>query len=140
MSTAPPARTATRTPTSVDWMDVVRGLDTGRADALVRRDPAGLAAVYAAGATGRAADTATIARLSANGLRVSGAAHRITRATAHRDGRTVLVTVTDSLPAYRVLDDDGRVVGATAPRRSATRVLEMVEVGDAYRIVAVHAG
>lgn len=135
-STAP----SSRPPAGVDWLDVVRGLDTGRADALVRRDPTALAAVYTADAAARAADAATITRLSEDGLRVNGAAHRITRATALRSGRSVLVTVTYSLPAYRVLDESGRVVGTTTPRRSTTRVLEVVEAGDGYRIAAVRAG
>lgn len=75
---------------------------------------------------------------------MAGAAHRIvatklltSAAASDKGGETIQLAVTDSLPSYRVLDATGAVVGSTAARASATRVLDLVQTSGGYRIAAV---
>ncbi|MDQ2847549.1 MAG: hypothetical protein M3Y77_14645, partial [Actinomycetota bacterium] len=126
------------------WTSVVQQLDAVRADALVRRDTTSLSRVYTTGAAPMADDANTIDTLVTKGFRVAGAAHRIvatklltSAAAADKGGETIQLAVTDSLPSYRVLDATGAVVGSTAARASATRVLDLVQTSGGYRIAAV---
>ncbi|NNG37509.1 serine/threonine-protein kinase [Nakamurella aerolata] len=77
----PSGAAAARRPPTGGWLGEVRRLDRARAEALVSRNSAALAAVYAdtaAAASALAADRGTIEQLRARGWRVQDAAHRIT--------------------------------------------------------------
>jgi serine/threonine protein kinase len=139
-ATAPTAtaRAAAAPPSAAaQWLDIVRRLDRARAAALVNRDAAGLDAVYTSTAPARTADGSTIARLTAEGLRVDGAAHRIVAVRVVRRGPAVTLEVTDSLPSYRVCDAQGEPVGTTGARGSGRRLLDLVRTPDGYRIAGV---
>lgn len=124
-----------------DWAQLIRVLDARRAAALTARDPALLDAVYASGSTARATDVATIDTLTARGLTVAGAGHELR--TARRisdDGHTVQIEVVDALPAYRVTDGSGRVVGSTPARAAQRRIIGLVKTSDGYRISTLMRG
>ncbi|WP_196073142.1 serine/threonine-protein kinase [Nakamurella alba] len=142
-SSSPPAAQPDAAP--ADWAAVVRELDAARALALIRRDPDLLAAAEVPGSAVHRADSALIEQLLAQDRRVSGAAHRLVTASApgspatHR-AATVEVAVTDSLPAYQVLDPAGRSIGSTTARADARRILVLEASPDGYRISAVREG
>jgi len=119
------------------WLDVVRRLDRARAAALVRRDAARLDAVYTPTAAAKTADGSTIARLTAQGLRVDGAAHRIIAVRVIRRGPAITVEVTDSLPSYQVRDARGEPAGSTEARGTGRRLLDLVRTASGYRIAGV---
>ncbi len=168
-TTAESAASAGR-PVSVpdpDWRAVVTALDTARSTALSTGDPALLDQVYVQGVAAAEADTATIRLLAERGWRVGGALHRIDdvtllaaaqatvpgadqvgadRGPAPPDPATgqatqkVRVVVEGSLPAYPVLDGDGRQVALTAARSTEKRILSLISTGVGYRISAVEPG
>lgn len=105
---------------------------------MVARDPSLLAAVYTADSAARSADVRVIATLVSGGLRVSGAQHLVLDAHA-AGGASILVTVHDSLPSYSIMNDAGSVVGTTAARPSASRVLVLERTASGYRISAVRS-
>jgi len=119
-----------------DWTAIVRLLDSTRARALIARDPAILDAVYTPDSAARSTDAGTIANLQAAGLRVSGAQHLV-RTARVLGGGPIRLVVEDSLPSYSVIDAAGKVVGRTAARSTASRVLVLVRTADGYRINAV---
>ncbi len=120
------------------WLATVNALDGARSRALVARDPTLLDAVYTSDSTARSADAAVIAKLLAEGLRVSGAEHAV-RTAKRLGGAPLRVAVNDSLPAYSVLDASGKVVGRTSSRPVATRVLILVRTEAGYRISQVQS-
>lgn len=141
-TSAPSARTSApatsaKTSAAAQWLDIVSRLDRARAAALVNRDAARLDAVYTPNAAARTADGRTIARLTAQGLRVDGAAHRIDAVRVIRRGPAVTLEVTDSLPSYRVRDARGELVGTTGARGSGRRLLDLVRTAAGYRIAGV---
>ena len=139
-ATSVPATPGSATPQStlVDWTAIVRQLDRARAKALVARDPSLLAVVYTADSAARSADVRVIATLVSAGLRVSGAQHLVRDAHA-AGGASILVTVHDSLPSYSIMNGAGSVVGTTAARPSASRVLVLERTASGYRISAVRS-
>lgn len=122
----------------IDWTATVRTLDDARAKALVARDTHLLDAVYTRDATGRSADVKVIESLLAGGLRVSGAGH-VVRGAHASGGSPTTVVVDDSLPSYSVLDAGGTIIGATAARGLAARVLVLVRTSAGYRISEVRS-
>jgi hypothetical protein len=122
----------------VDWTATIRVLDEARAKALTARSVPMLDAVYVSGSQARTADAAVIAGLLSSGLRVSGAEHQV--ATAQVIGTSpIRVQVRDALPSYSILDTAGKVVGVTAARPSAARVLVLVATPAGYRISSVES-
>jgi hypothetical protein len=132
-SSAPPA--------AVDWKGVVTALDAARATALTARDPALLDEVYTAGAGARAVDVRRIAAMRDAGYHVTAAGHRVGDVTlVHRgaDG-TVTVRVTEAMPAYPVLDDDGATVGSTQAGHSVV-TMDLRSTPAGFRIAAIDPG
>ena len=118
---------------------MVSALDSQRARALVTRDPALLTGVYAGDSPALATDRSTIRRLADRGWRVADARHRVRsarRLAATRPG-IVRIRVVDELPSYPVTDATGTTVGSTPPRAAAASVLELVRIGEGYRIRTV---
>ena len=102
------------------------------------RDPALLDAVYTADSGARSSDVRTIQALLTQGLTVSGATHDVEVAVEIL-GDPTWITVRDSLPAYDLLDAAGAVVGRTAGRPAASRVLVLVRTAEGYRISGVQS-
>ena len=116
----------------------MRALDDARARALTARSVVLLDAVYTSDSAARAADAGVIGRLISGGLRVSGAEHQVA-ATRVLGSSPIRVEVRDALPSYAILDSTGQVVGRTAARTVATRVLVMVATPAGYRISVVES-
>jgi len=121
---------------TTDWSATVLTLDAVRARAFVTLDVSLLDLVYTAGSAARTADSHTIATLAARGLTVSGAGHRMQRATM-LSRAPIRVQVQDLMPSYELLDSTGKVVGATPARAAAIRVMVLVGTPAGYRISEV---
>jgi hypothetical protein len=120
------------------WREILGSLDRARAYAFATGDPAALAAVYAPGSPGLAADRAAIARLRAAGCRARGVRHTIrSLAEISHDDRTVVLRVVDELSAYDVVEASGRVVQHTSPRAAMPFVVRIVETPAGWRLAAV---
>ena len=128
--------TAAAVPRGVDWAATVRALDQARSRALVSRDPTMLDAVYTSTSAARSADAQTIRTLVADGLRVSGAEHRLV-SVQPVTGAASTFLVRDTLPSYDVLGVAGAVVGRTPARPAAPRVMVLVDTAAGYRISEV---
>jgi len=121
-----------------DWAAVVAILDAARAAALTARDPDLLAYVYTADAAARAADARRIAAMRSSGYHVTAAAHQVGTVTlVHRsaDG-AVTVRVTEAMPAYAVLDDQGATVGSTKAVHSVV-TMELQATPEGFRIASI---
>ncbi len=138
-----------------DWPAIVTALDAARGRALAAADPELLDEVYVHGSAVAEADAATIRSLVERGVRVSGGAHHIDEVSVAPEqganppgsgtspspgGEVLRVVVRGSLPAYPVLDADGRQVGTTAPTPARERVLTITSTPAGFRISAVDGG
>ncbi len=116
----------------------MRGLDTARATAIVRREVVLLDDVYVVESVDRAPDAALIQSLRSGHAKVAGAAHDIARVTVtSRSAGKVRLAVTDSLRSYRILDESGKTLGTTAARSTSTHTVDLREVAGAWRIVDI---
>ncbi len=138
--TSPATRvTGSSAPTGVaaaDWVTTIRALDDARSRALVARDPALLDAVYTTSSASRTADALTIRALLSDGLRVSGAEH-VVQQVRPLGGRPMRLVVSDSMPAYDVVDSTGAVVGRTPARAVSSRIVELTATASGFRISKV---
>lgn len=105
-----PSVTPTPAPSS-GWLRRLDGLDRVRAGAYARGDPVALRRVYVAHSRALAADTATLRRYLAEGLRVRGMRLDVSGLTVVRHSpRTAVLAVTDRFAGYDVVDAGGSVV------------------------------
>ncbi|HEX6447066.1 MAG TPA: hypothetical protein VF053_18365 [Streptosporangiales bacterium] len=121
----PTAAVSTATPTPAPapsgWLRRLDALDRVRAGAYARGDPAALRRVYVAGSSALTADTATLRRYLAEGLRVRDMRLDVSALSVVRHSpRSAVLAVTDRLGGYAVVDTAGRVV-RHAPGRGPVR-------------------
>lgn len=141
---APPAARAhaARTsgdPTSArDWAEVLDRLDAARARALSQGDEALLAAAYAPGSSGLAADRRLVRTLASQGLTAHHVRHGVRQVQVLRaSGEDARLRVVDVLGAYDVRDDGGRVVSRSPPRGEEAHVVELRRTSGGWRLVEI---
>ena len=124
--------------TAPDWAALLDGLDGARAAAFAAADPEALAAVYAPGSAGLAADRRLVEQLaaagqSAHGLRHSVRSVDVLEASADR----ARLRVVDVLAAYEVRDAAGAVVRRSPSRGEAPYAVDLVRTAAGWRLVQV---
>ena len=110
--TPAPALPTFSTPAAVasapDWVSVMRELDRRRSSAFAAGDPALLDGAYAPGSPALARDRRLLTAYAAAGVRTDGLRTRISRTKVVAvSAQTVLLSVTDQIPAYRLVGSDG---------------------------------
>jgi hypothetical protein len=125
-----PAAPEARTEPADGWVAVLAALDTARSRAFAAGDAAGLSAVYLPAAPAGRRDAAELARLAGAGVRAAGL--RLDATSVRLVGRSpgrVQLSVTDVLPAYRLVDARGRVVARPAGRGARTWTVVLGRAG-----------
>ncbi|MQA05887.1 MAG: hypothetical protein GEV07_25295 [Streptosporangiales bacterium] len=119
------------------WHDTLTGLDRRRAVAFATADAAALRTVYVPGSAALAADLHVLRSYRRLGVRVQGLRLRIgevrtvTASTSH-----AVLTVTDQLRPYRVVDRDGGVRHQPG-RGDRTWQVTLDRVADQWRIASI---
>lgn len=133
--TTAPSPTATE---RIAWTAVLDSLDQARAEAFARAASDGLAAVWAPGSAGLAADTAAVRRLAAAGRVATGLRHRILELEVHQESvtRVVLRTV-DVLAPHEVRTIGGTVVEQVGERPAASYDVVLVRSGGRWLLASV---
>jgi hypothetical protein len=120
------------------WIAVLTALDGERDGAFETADAARLDEVYVAGSAAAATDHAALIKLSAGRLRAAGLALTVRDVRVVRESaRTVVLRVTDELPAYRIVDADGATVRTEPGRGPATWRITLVKQSSGWRIATV---
>ena len=112
------------------WVAVLAALDSARSQAFARGDEAALSAVYLPASPAGRRDAAELARLAGAGVRAAGL--RLDTTSVRLVGRSpgrVQLSVTDVLPAYRLVDARGRVVARPAGRGARTWTVVLGRAG-----------
>jgi hypothetical protein len=131
-ATPSPSRTApeVRVEPTAGWVAVLAALDTARSRAFAAGDEAALSAVYLAASPAGHRDAAELARLAGAGVRAAGL--RLDTTSVRLVGRSpgrVQLSVTDVLPAYRLVDARGRVVARPVGRGARTWTVVLGRAG-----------
>jgi hypothetical protein len=141
-ATQSPSRAApeARAEPTAGWVAVLAALDSARSRAFAAADEAALSAVYLPASPAGRRDAAELARLAGAGVRAAGLRLDTTsvRLVSRSPGR-VQLSVTDVLPAYRLVDARGRVVARPAGRgaRTWTVVLGRAEPRGPWQVYDV---
>jgi hypothetical protein len=121
-----------------DYRALLEGLDGARASAFEKADVAALAAVYAPGSAGLAADTRLVEQLAAQGQTAHGLRHTVRSVEVIEDSPDrARLKVVDVLAAYEVRDRSGAVVSTAPARGEAPYVVEMTRTPVGWRLVQV---
>lgn len=143
-SSSPPGATpdvASPSPThgtARSWRARLAELDRRRSVAYGAGDVAGLRDVYVPGSRALASDSATLRRYARAGLRVGDLRLRLLAVRARTVSPTgATLSVTDRLPAYDVVDAEGRVVSREPGRGAVSWRLTLRRVGGAWLIADV---
>lgn len=133
-----PAATSPPPSAAVDWSAVLTALDDRRAQAFATADPARLAAVWAPGSDGLAADRSLVAALARDGRTAHGLRHKLrgVRVLA-ADDRSARLEVVDVLAEHEVRDRGGRVVQQVGLRGSAVWQVRLVAGTGGWRLAEV---
>jgi len=125
-------------PDDVDWAVLLEGLDDARARAFTTADPAELAAVWAPGSAGLAADTRAVEALAAAGRTAHGLRHTV-RAVEVRsiEGGRAQLRVVDVLAAHEVRDTAGQVVSRSAERGSTSWLVELSRATGGWQLLSI---
>ena len=136
-STPVPTATAS-TAAGVDWAVLLEGLDDARARAFTAADPAELAAVWAPGSAGLAADTRAVEALAAAGRTAHGLRHTVRDVEVRSvGGGRAQLRVVDVLAAYEVRDAAGQVVSRAAERGSTGWVVELMRAAAGWQLLSL---
>jgi hypothetical protein len=132
-STAQPA-----TPRPVSWFAVVARLESLRAAAFERADPAELATVYVPGAPAYQIDLATVRSLQSRGLHAAGFAATVEQVRIRTSTATAAkLRVVDRLSGYTLVTADGVVEGRGGGRSDKAFTMRLSRVAGAWRVAAV---
>lgn len=139
VSAEPDIVAAGTTQADTDWLDIVLELDEARSQALIRRDPDTLAAVYTPGSPGRETDAERIDALRTAGLHVTEAGHSLTGVEFVRNGAdgAVTIAVTGWQRPYAVLSVNDEVLGRAPAAEATTVLMELAPTPAGYRIRAI---
>jgi hypothetical protein len=130
--------TSTGTTTAAAWRGIVGYLDHTRAEAFATGQVALLSSVYAPGAAGLAADTASVHSLVDRGLRAQGFAATVERVhVVKATDRSATLRVVDELTSYTLVDSTGAPVGMGAARGARRFTMRLVKTPVGWRISAV---
>jgi hypothetical protein len=140
-SSAAPATTSRPTaPAPVPWFGVVSRLESLRASAFERADPAALANVYAPGAPAYQLDLATVRSLQTRGLHAAGLSATVQQVRLQTStATTATLRVVDRLSGYTLVTADGAVEGRGGGRPDKAFTMRLSRVAGAWRVAAVTA-
>jgi hypothetical protein len=117
------------------WAEVLAGLDAQRAAAFATGEPEALHRVYAEHTAALRSDVDVLRGYVRRHLRVAGLRHELVSVDVLRETPDrVTLRVVDTIPAFRVLDPDGRVVERLTGRPERAWVLTLVRSGARWQI------
>lgn len=121
-----------------DWAALLERLDEARARAFATADASVLAAVYADGSPGLAADTELVRRLAEIGHRGLGVRHTVRSVVPQeRSADRAVLRVVDVLAGYEIRAADGSTAARVPPRAEATFVVELSRGAGGWQLVQV---
>ena len=122
---------STPPPTPVDWTTVVRDLNEARATAFVDADPSELCDVYVPTSATLESDLELMNLYNSRGVRAQGLLFEVEKVTlvSQEAGRVVL-EITDELPAYPLVDDEGETKATQPGKKSMTWRAELLPAPD----------
>ena len=133
-----PAGVALPAAAAPDWPVLLDDLDAARAAAFAAADAKALAAVWAPGSPGLAADTALVEQLASARQRAQGLRREVRSVEeVSRDGDRAELRVVDVLASYAVLDAAGNEVSRTPARGEAAFLVRVQRVDGAWRLAEV---
>lgn len=122
------------------WRAVLGGLDRARAAAFRAADPAGVARADAPGSAALRRDRAAVAELRRRGARPRGLRWDVLDVTVERAGPPgVTLRVTDRMPAYDLVDVEGRVLVSRPARRETVWRVTLLPAPSGWRLATVAA-
>jgi hypothetical protein len=122
---------STPPPTPADWTTVVRELNEARATAFVDADPSELCDVYVPTSATLESDLELMNLYDSRGVRAQGLLFEVEKVTlvSQEAGRVVL-EITDELPAYPLVDDEGETKATQPGKKSMTWRAELLPAPD----------
>jgi hypothetical protein len=135
------ASTAAPPPEGSGWGATLAALDADRSRAFAAGDAGRLATVYAPGAPALRRDRELLSELAGAGLRAADLRLTVTDVSVlSRGPHRVTLTVTDVMPAYRLVDDDGDLVEERPGRDAETWTVELARADGDWRVYDVTRG
>ncbi|WP_165368147.1 hypothetical protein, partial [Phytoactinopolyspora endophytica] len=114
-----------------DWTEEVQRLYTLRAQAFEEIDAELLCQVYAPTSEGLVRDVELLQEYADAGVRTQDLSFEVIDAeVVERDGGTVVVEISDRLPAYQLVDDDGEVMEDKPGTENESWMAELVPIAD----------
>ncbi len=125
-----PAPTA-QPPEVTDWTQVVQSLYALRTEAFAELDAPALCDVYAPTSQVLARDAELLQLYAEAGVHTEGLAFEVVTAELLSENGRVVLEITDRLPDYQLVDDEGTVVAEKEGLAEATWQAELVPAPDA---------